>query len=186
VAIRPGSARPSGRHLLEANDISSDPNDAAFVSLLRGRSSSAARAGAPRLRGRQEVSGDHRSAVADFVAAYVETATAERQSLLETLDVEERVRRVLVLVQRQLSVLEAQEEIRSKVREELGGRQREAYLREQMKAIQKELGETDEAGEADELKAKLDALVLPRRQRVDLERPSRIAPGHGGAVITPT
>ena len=67
----------------------------------------------------------------------------EKQGLLETLSVEERLRRVLVHVQRQIGMLEMQEEIKSQVQEELGERQREMYLREQMKAIQKELGDDD-------------------------------------------
>ena len=81
---------------------------------------------------------------ADLVAGYIELPVAEKQGLLETLSVEERLRRVLVHVQRQIGMLEAQEEIKSQVQEELGERQREMYLREQMKAIQKELGDDDQ------------------------------------------
>ena len=82
---------------------------------------------------------------ADLVAGYIELTPAEKQGLLETLSVEERLRRVLVHVQRQIGMLEMQEEIKSQVQEELGDRQREMYLREQMKAIQKELGEDDQS-----------------------------------------
>jgi ATP-dependent Lon protease len=78
--------------------------------------------------------------LADLVAAYTDLTQSQKQMLLETLSVEERLRRVLVHVQRQLSVLEAQEDIKSKVQEELGDRQKEMILREQLKAIQKELG----------------------------------------------
>ena len=85
----------------------------------------------------------------------------EKQGLLETLSVEERLRRVLVHVQRQIGMLEAQEEIKSQVQEELGERQREMYLREQMKAIQKELGDDDQSGDLQELREKLDKLELP-------------------------
>src|SRR3989441_10743180 len=74
----------------------------------------------------------------------------ERQALLEILAVEERLRRVLVQMQRQIGVLDAQEEIKSQVQEELGERQREMLLREQLKAIRKELGEEDEGGEVEE------------------------------------
>ena len=77
---------------------------------------------------------------ADLVAGYIELPVPEKQGLLETLSVEERLRRVLVHVQRQVGLLEAQEDIKSQVQEELGERQREMYLREQIKAIQKELG----------------------------------------------
>src|SRR5207244_2053416 len=73
--------------------------------------------------------------LADLVAGYLEIKPAERQGLLETLSVEDRLRRVLVHVQRQIGVLNAQEHIKSQVQEELGERQREMFLREQMKAI---------------------------------------------------
>src|SRR3546814_16324736 len=75
---------------------------------------------------------------------------SQRQALLETLSVEERLRRVLVHVQRQVSMLDAQEDINSQVQEELGERQREMFLREQLKQIRKELGGDEEAGEVDE------------------------------------
>src|SRR5438093_662200 len=68
--------------------------------------------------------------LADLVAGYLEIDAAERQALLETLSVEERLRRVLVHVQRQIGVLDAQEQIKSQVQEELGERQRELFLRE--------------------------------------------------------
>ncbi len=110
--------------------------------------------------------------LADLVAGYLDIPTADRQSLLETLSVEDRLRRVLVFVQRQIDVLSAQEDIQSKVKEELGGRQREVYLREQLKAIQKELGEGEGAQEESlkELKATLDALELPEAARKEVER----------------
>jgi ATP-dependent Lon protease len=110
------------------------------------------------------------SRFADLVSAHVELDTAERQTLLETLPVEERLRRVLVHVQRQLAVLEAQQEIQSKVREELGDRQREAILREQMKAIQKELGEGDDGGDVDELEVRLGKLDLSAAVRKEVDR----------------
>jgi ATP-dependent Lon protease len=107
---------------------------------------------------------------ADLVAGYIEVPPAEKQGLLETLSVEERLRRVLVQVQKQIGMLEAQEEIKSQVQEELGERQREMYLREQMKAIQKELGDGDESKEISELREKLDKLELPKEARQEVER----------------
>ncbi len=107
---------------------------------------------------------------ADLVAGYVDISPAERQSLLETLEVETRMRRVLVHVQRQLALLEAQEEIKSKVQEELGERQREMLLREQLKAIRKELGEDDEESDIAELKARLEKLDLPEEARKEVNR----------------
>src|SRR5881275_2823650 len=108
--------------------------------------------------------------LADLVAGYLEIDPAERQALLETLAVEERLRRVLVHVQRQIGVLDAQEHIKSQVQEELGERQREMFLREQLKAIQKELGEGGEGTEVDELRKRLDALELPEAARKEVDR----------------
>ncbi|HEX6964850.1 MAG TPA: endopeptidase La [Gemmatimonadaceae bacterium] len=107
---------------------------------------------------------------ADLVAGYIELSVPEKQGLLETLSVEERLRRVLVHVQRQIGQLEAQEEIKSQVQEELGQRQREMYLREQLKAIQKELGEGDQNREIEELREKLTKLELPKDARQEVER----------------
>jgi ATP-dependent Lon protease len=107
---------------------------------------------------------------ADLVAGYIELPVPEKQGLLETLSVEERLRRVLVHVQRQIGLLEAQEEIKSQVQEELGERQREMFLREQMKAIQKELGDDDQSKEITELRDKLSKLELPKEARAEVER----------------
>ena len=107
---------------------------------------------------------------ADLVAGYVELPVSEKQALLETLGVEERLRRVLIHVQKQIGMLAAQAEIKSQVQEELGERQREMFLREQMRAIQKELGEDDQSREINELRDKLNKLELPREARVEVER----------------
>lgn len=106
----------------------------------------------------------------DLVAGYIELTVPEKQGLLETLSVEERLRRVLVHVQRQIGLLKAQEDIKSQVQEELGERQREMFLREQLKAIQKELGDDDQSKEIEELREKLDALQLPKEARAEVER----------------
>src|SRR5438552_3260987 len=107
---------------------------------------------------------------ADLVAGYLDVKAPERQALLEILAVEERLRRVLVQMQRQIGVLDAQEEIKSQVQEELGERQREMFLREQMKAIRKELGEEDEGTEVEELRKRFEALELPEAARKEVDR----------------
>ncbi|HWK88717.1 MAG TPA: endopeptidase La, partial [Longimicrobium sp.] len=107
---------------------------------------------------------------ADLVAFYVEMPPEAKQKLLETLSVEERLRSLLLIVQRQLALIEAQEEIQAQVQEELGERQREMLLREQMKAIQRELGEEDEGREIEELREKIEALELPEAAREEAER----------------
>ncbi|QJR38018.1 endopeptidase La [Gemmatimonas groenlandica] len=106
----------------------------------------------------------------DLVAGYIELTVPEKQGLLETMSVEERLRRVLVHVQRQIGLLEAQEDIKSQVQEELGERQREMFLREQLKAIQKELGDDDQSKEITELREKLTKLELPKEARAEAER----------------
>jgi len=108
--------------------------------------------------------------LADLVAGYLEIQPAERQGLLETLSVEDRLRRVLIHVQRQIGVLDAQEHIKSQVQEELGERQREMFLREQMKAIRKELGEGDEGTEVEDLRKRFEALDLPEAARKEVDR----------------
>jgi ATP-dependent Lon protease len=161
---------------VEAPEIATEhPTDPAFLALgreLRERATDLGRrSGMPEEALQRLIAGfDDPGRFSDFVAAYVEATTAERQALLETLEVEERMRRVLVHVQRQLSVLEAQDEIRTKVRAELGGRQREAYLREQLRAIQKELGEEDDGSDLDDLETKLDELLLSEGVRKEVDR----------------
>jgi ATP-dependent Lon protease len=109
-------------------------------------------------------------AFADLVASYLELSAAEKQALLETLGVEERLRRVLVHLQRQIDVFTTQQQIREQVNEELQGRQRELYLREQMKAIQSQLGEGDPNRELTALREKLAALDLPPDARAEADR----------------
>ncbi|HWZ84816.1 MAG TPA: endopeptidase La [Thermoanaerobaculia bacterium] len=115
---------------------------------------------------------DEPGRLADLVAGYLDIPVGDKQVLLESLSVEDRLRRVLVHVQRQIDVLSAQEDIQSKVKEEIGSRQREMYLREQLKAIQKELGEGEGASDdgVKELRAKLDALELPEDARKEIDR----------------
>ena len=107
---------------------------------------------------------------ADLVAGYLDVDVPQKQLLLETLSVEERIRRVLVHVQRQIGMLSAQEEIKNQVQEELGDRQREMFLREQLKAIQKELGDDDSSKEVEALREKLAKLELPKDAQKEVER----------------
>jgi ATP-dependent Lon protease len=106
----------------------------------------------------------------DLVAGYLDLKPAERQALLETLSVEDRLRRVLIHVQRQIAVSDAQEDIKSQVQEELGERQREMYLREQMKAIRRELGESEDDRDLAALREKLKKLELPDEAQTEVER----------------
>src|SRR5881398_979893 len=150
------------------------PADPAFVGLHREARERAAelgqKSGLPEEVVRQVLEGvSDPGRLADLVAGYLEIDPAERQALLETLSVEERLRRVLIHVQRQIGVLDAQEHIKSQVQEELGERQLEILLREQMKAIRKELGEEDEGGEVEELRKRFAALGLPEAAKKEAE-----------------
>ncbi len=160
----------------EAEEMQSiDPDDAAFVALHREARARAAelgqKSGLPDEVVQQVLAGVNEAGkFADLVAGYIDITPAQRQMLLETLSVEERLRRVLVHVQRQIGVLDAQEDIKSQVQEELGERQREMFLREQLKTIQRELGEDDERDDLRELKEKIAALELPGEVRKEVDR----------------
>ncbi len=152
-----------------------DPSDAAFEALHKETRERAAELGEKRGLPEEVLhqvldSVTEPGRFADLVAGYIDLTVPEKQGLLETLSVEERLRRVLVNVQRQIGLLEAQEDIKSQVQEELGERQREMFLREQLKAIQKELGEDDTSKEIEALREKLTALPLPKEARAEVER----------------
>ncbi len=162
--------------LREAEEMQAlNPQDPAFVGLFRELRERAGelgtKSGLPEEVVQQVLEGvEDPGRLADLVAGYTDVTKAQRQMLLETLSVEERMRRVLIHVQRQLSVLEAQQDIKSKVQEELGDRQREMFLREQLKAIQKELGEGEGGNDTDELREKLAKLDLPEEARKEVDR----------------
>ena len=152
-----------------------NPDDPAFVALHREARARAAelgqKSGLPDEVVQQVLAGVNEAGkFADLVAGYIDITPAQRQMLLETLSVEERLRRVLVHVQRQIGVLDAQEDIKSQVQEELGERQREMFLREQLKTIQRELGEDDERDDLRELKEKIAALELPDEVQKEVDR----------------
>ena len=103
------------------------------------------------------------SALADFLAANLQADTAEKQRLLEELDVEKRLRMIAARLATQLDVLELQSKIQTQVKENIDKSQRRYYLQEQMKAIRKELGEGEPGGasEIESLRSKLLAARLP-------------------------
>jgi ATP-dependent Lon protease len=101
--------------------------------------------------------------LADFIASSLTTiGTPVKQEVLETLDIRARMDTLNRLLIKELEVLELGSKIQSQVQSEVGKNQREYFLREQLKAIQKELGEgDDQAKEIDELRAKIDAAGMP-------------------------
>jgi len=129
--------------------------------------------------------------LADFVAANLSLPLAERQAVLETADVRERLQRVVGLLTREVETLEVASKIQSQVQDEMGKTQREYYLREQMKAIQKELGQDDEhSGEIAELRKKLVEARLPQEARKEaeqeLDRLARIPPASAEYTVVRT
>jgi ATP-dependent Lon protease len=171
----------TGEAMLEASIVEMErhfprnPDDPAFQALDRELRERAAelgtRRGVPAEALNQLIQGvEEPGAFADLVAFYLELPTSDKQKLLETLDDEVRMRSALVLVERELARLDAQEEIQAKVQEELGERQREMLLREQMKQIQKELGDEDERADVEELRERIEALELDEDARNEVER----------------
>jgi ATP-dependent Lon protease len=109
--------------------------------------------------------------LADFIAAHINLSLEERQSILEALDIAERIKKLTAFVNRELEVLELGSKIQSEAKEEMTKAQREFYLREQLKAIQKELGETDERTvEINELREKIAQAELPPEASKEAER----------------
>jgi len=106
---------------------------------------------------------DDPSALAHLVASTLRTIpTAERQKILETVDVEQRLRQISAILSREVEVFELGSKIQSQVQSEMEKGQREYFLRQQMKAIQDELGEGDpDQAEVKELRERLEALTLP-------------------------
>jgi ATP-dependent Lon protease len=130
---------------------------------------------------------DDPSALCSLVASTLRLKTDEKQKLLELVDVEERLREVSRILNRELEVFELGTKIQSQVQSELEKGQREFFLRQQMKAIQEELGEGDpEQAELEELRGRIDALDLPeevdkaaRRELSRLERLPSAAAEYG-------
>src|SRR4051812_43772903 len=101
------------------------------------------------------------SRLADIASANLEQSTEERMDLLAELDVAQRLKKVLNALQHRVQVFEVKEKIDTQVREEFSKHQREAVLRQKLKAIQEELGEFDDSEDTTELDEKLKAAGMP-------------------------
>ncbi len=160
----------------EASEIvPTDAEDTSYLALqkeLRERAAELAeKAGLPEVIIKKVLdSVDDSSRLADLVTSYLELSTDDRQEMLSTLDVEDRLRQALLHVQRQLSVGSAREAFPPRVQPESGERQRELLLREQLKAIQDELGEGDDGSDLEELQRTLEALELGDEVRKEIDR----------------
>jgi ATP-dependent Lon protease len=125
-------------------------------------------------------------ALIDIIAPTLDIALAEKQEILATLDIETRLRKVSGQLTRQVELLELRQKIRAETKESVDKAQREYFLREQLKAIKKELGEEDGKNvEIEELRQKIDALKAPPevekealRELSRLERMSEMSAEH--------
>src|SRR3954468_14437263 len=100
-------------------------------------------------------------ALADLVAANLDAPVEEKATLIETIDVKDRIRKVLRLLTRQLEILKMRERINSQIKEEMAKNQREYVLRQQLKAIKEELGEDDgDQGDLDGLEERISKAEL--------------------------
>jgi ATP-dependent Lon protease len=127
--------------------------------------------------------------LADFVAANVDLPFPERQKILETLKVKERLRLVLRLLEERIEILELGSKIQTEVKSEIDKTMRERYLREQLAAIRRELGE-DERPEIKELAEKIKQAKLPpeveEEAKRELERLSEIHPSSAEYTVART
>jgi ATP-dependent Lon protease len=119
--------------------------------------------------------------LADLVASYMKIAVEEEQELLSTLEVKSRLEKLSSILNREIELLELGHKIQGQVQSELTKNQREFYLRQQLKAIQKELGEGDpRSAEIDDLQQKVEAANMPEAARAaadkELERLRMIPP----------
>ncbi len=129
--------------------------------------------------------------LADMVTSTLNSKLEEKQKILETLDVKERLKKVTKMVNYQLDILELGSKIQSQVKGDMDKRQREYFLREQLKAIKEELGEKDEAQvEIEDYKAKIEEKNLPEEARKEAEREldrlSRMHPSSSEYTVSST
>lgn len=109
--------------------------------------------------------------LADIIASVINSPIDEKQKILEILDVKERLREVTRLVNHQVEILELGSKIQTQVKDDMDKNQREYYLRQQLSAIRKELGETDdEKVEIEEYREKIEKKSLPEEVKKEAER----------------
>jgi ATP-dependent Lon protease len=100
--------------------------------------------------------------LSDLIAAHLTLKIEDKQALLEAIDIKERLQRLCDILGREMEVLELEKKISTRVRKQMEKTQKEYYLREQMKAIQKELGDKDDkTADTDEYRSKLKDMELP-------------------------
>ncbi len=105
---------------------------------------------------------DEAGRLADTIAAHLTLKLEEKQKILEMFDVAARLEHLLRLMEGEIDILQVEKRIRGRVKRQMEKTQREYYLNEQVKAIQKELGEQDEDAEMDELEKRIEAARMPK------------------------
>ncbi|GAB4377915.1 MAG: endopeptidase La [Calditrichia bacterium] len=127
---------------------------------------------------------------ADIIIAFSNVPVEQKQEILETFDIAERLKKATITFNKYLQTLELGKKIQNEVQDEIGRSQREMYLRQQLKAIQKELGEYDEASDVGELKKKLEEDDLPEEVRKvaekEIDRLSRMHPASAEYTVSRT
>ena len=128
--------------------------------------------------------------LADFVTSSLNIPVEEKQDVLEILELPKRLELVMEILSRELQVLELGQKIQSQVKEGIDKNQREYYLREQLKAIQQELGETDDQTDIEELRERLEKAQLPeeahKAANKELERLKRMHPSAAEYTVSRT
>ncbi|MDA3864582.1 MAG: endopeptidase La [Deltaproteobacteria bacterium] len=114
--------------------------------------------------------------LADLISANLDLTVEEKQNILEITDIEERLHEILVILNKQMKILKIKEKINAQVKEKMGKSQREYVLRQQLKAIQEELGEVDEVdSEINEFKEKIkSAGMLEEAEEMALKQIKRL------------
>ena len=131
------------------------------------------------------------SILSDLIASNLNISTTEKQGILETFDIRERLTKVHLFLNKEVQVLELGNKIQSQVKEDMDRTQREYYLREQLKAIKKELGELDEhSTEIKELKEKIKKAKMPPEALAaaekELDRLAKIPPASAEYTVART
>ena len=112
---------------------------------------------------------DDAGRLADTIAAHLPIKIEQKQGILETTDVGERLEKLLAQIETELDILQVEKRIRGRVKRQMEKSQREYYLNEQVKAIQKELGEGEEGADLEELEKKIKAARMPAEARKKAE-----------------
>jgi ATP-dependent Lon protease len=112
---------------------------------------------------------DDAGRMADTIAAHLPLKLEQKQEVLEIFDVRKRLEHLLSLLEAELDILQVEKRIRGRVKRQMEKSQREYYLNEQVKAIQKELGEGEEGADMEEIEKKIKAAHMPKEARVKAE-----------------